>query len=151
MITLPAPPATQPTAHATPPVTSKAAGIDPALRRLVVGYARMLFVLLAASAALVTGLTLLRVNGWAPTTAAVAGWSLAVAAWLHHRGWPAATAHLAASGAPAALLGPLPALGWLTAAGLMLWGPVSALLSIALAASYDPDLVSRPSRTHRTR
>jgi hypothetical protein len=83
-------------------------------------------------------------TGWPVAVAAAAGWSLAVVAWLRHREWPAAPAHLAAWAAPAALLAPLSALGWLSADGLILWGPISAVLAVALAAAHDPALL-RPT------
>jgi hypothetical protein len=117
----------------------------------LIGYAQTLLGLLAALIALVTGLALLPFDGWPTVTAAVAGWSLAVGAWLHHRGWPAATAYLSAWAGPTALLAPLAALGWLSPAGLTLWGPVSTVLAMALTAAYDPDLVSRPERADQTR
>ena len=84
--------------------------------------------------------------GWPVVTAAVIGWSLGVAAWLRHHGWPIATAHLAAWAAPTALLAPLIAVGRLSPAGLILWGPVSALLAIALVATYDTRVVLLPTR-----
>jgi hypothetical protein len=90
-------------------------------------------------------------TGWLAATAAVTGWSLAVSAWLRQRGWPAVTAQLATVAAPAALLAPLWALGWLSPAGLVVWGPISALLAIALVAVYDPGLVCRPTRTRKAR
>jgi hypothetical protein len=151
MSTLLAPPGTQPPAQVTPPPTPLVATDGPTPRRFLTGYASTLLVPLAALVASVTSSTLLSVHGWPTTTGAVAGWGLAVAAWLHRRGWPAARAHLAAWAAPAALLVPLAPLGWLTPAGLPLWGPVSAVLGVALAAAHHPDLVSRPSRAHRPR
>jgi hypothetical protein len=104
---------------------------------------------LTCLAALVAGWALAAPTGWPPATAASAGWSLAVAVWLQHRRWPAATAHLAAWAAPIALLAPLAGLGWLSPAGLVVWGPVTALLAIALTAAYDPSLVCRATRIQR--
>jgi hypothetical protein len=140
-----APPAARPPASATPPSTRPNATAGPTMRQFLGGYARILLVPLAGVAVLLTGWALTTpvvTIGWPAAVAATAGWSLAVVAWLRHREWPAATAHLAAWAAPAALLAPLSALGWLSADGLILWGPISAVLAVALAAAHDPALVS---------
>ena len=154
MNTLLAPPAVQPPTQASPSATPLNAADGPTPRQFLTGYARILLVPLAGMAALLTGWALatpVAATGWPAAVAAAAGWSLAVAAWLCHRGWPAATAHLTAWAAPTALLAPLASLGWLSPAGLILWGPASALLAIALAAAYAPELVCRPTRARRTR
>ena len=140
-----APPAAQPPAPASPPSTRPNATAGPTMLQFLAGYARILLVPLAGVAVLLTGWALATpvvTSGWPAAVAAAAGWSLAVVAWLRHREWPAATAHLAAWAAPAALLAPLSALGWLSADGLILWGPISAVLAVALAAAHDPALVS---------
>ena len=134
-----APPAAEP---APPPAVFTA-------RAFLAGYAQLLLVPVTGLAALFAGWTLTHPAGWPATVAAVTGWSLAVAAWLRHRGWPAATALLAAWAAPAALLAPLAGLGWLAADGLVAWGPVSAVLAVALAAAHSPGLVSFPPRARR--
>jgi hypothetical protein len=124
------------TAEAAPPATLT-------VRAFLAAYARLLLPPLAGVAALLTGWTMAGGTGWLLTAAAVVGWSGAARCWLRHRGWPAATADLAGWAAPAALLAPLAGLGWLTADGLLLWGPVSAVLAVALVASHDPELLSR--------
>ena len=155
MSTLLAPPATQrpttqPPTQVPPPPAPRVTSDGASPGRLVAGYAQTLLVLLPAALTLVAGLTLLQVDGWPTVAAAEVGWGVAVAAWLQHRGWPAARAHLTVWIAPAAVLAVSAAVGWLAPAGLVLWGPVSSVLSVALAAVYDPTLVSRPARRHRT-
>jgi hypothetical protein len=136
------------TSQAAEPVPAPAA---PTARAFLTGYARILLVPLTALAALLTGWTAGHGTGPLLAAAAVVGWSVVVVVWLRRCGWPTATAHLAATAAPAVLLAPLAALGWLSAGGLVLWGPVSAVLAVALAAAHDPELVSLRSRAHRTR
>jgi hypothetical protein len=148
-----APPAARP-APATPPSTRPNATVGPTMRQFLGGYARILLVPLAGVAVLLTGWALttpVATTGWPAAVAAAAGCSLAVFAWLRHREWPAATAHLAAWAAPATMLAPLSALGWLSADGLILWGPISAVLAVALAAAHDPALVSLSARARPTR
>jgi hypothetical protein len=145
MSTLLTPPTAQPPAVLPNPASG------PTPRQFLTGCARMLMVLLAGVAALLAGWALAHGSGWPMAVAATAGWSATVGTWLHHRGWPAATAHLAAWAAPAALLAPLSALGWLSADGLILWGPISAVLAVALATAHDPALVSLPARARPTR
>src|SRR3954454_20869094 len=141
------PPAARPPTPATPPSTRPNATTGPTMRQFLGGYAGILLVPVAGVAVLLTGWALatpVLPTGWPVAVAAAAGWSLAVVAWLRHREWPAAPAHLAAWAAPAALLAPLSALGWLSADGLILWGPISAVLAVALAAAHDPALL-RPT------
>jgi hypothetical protein len=154
MTTLLAPPAAQPPAPATPPSTRPNATAAPTPLQFLAGYAQILMVPLAGVAVLLTGWALATpvvTTGWPAAVAAAAGWSLAAAAWLRHREWPAATAHLAVWAAPATMLAPLSALGWLSADGLILWGPISAVLAVALAAAHDPALVSLSARARPTR
>jgi hypothetical protein len=116
------------------------------------GCALILVVPVAGLAGLLAGWALVTpalVTGWPAAAAAVAGWALVVMAWLRHRGWPAATAHLTAWAAPAAVLAPLASLGWLLPAGLVLWGPASAVFAIALAAVHRPALVGHAPRPVR--
>jgi hypothetical protein len=135
----------------SPPPTPPAAPVGPTPRAFLAGFAQLLGVSLLGLAALLTGWGLTAAHGWPAAAAAVAGWSLALALWLLRRGWPAATAHLAAWAAPAALQAPLAGLGRLSADGLILWGPASAVLAVALAAVRDPSLACRPPRARRTR
>src|SRR3954469_15495755 len=140
-----APPAARPPAPATPPSTRPNATAGPTMRQFLGGYARILLVPFSGMAVLLTGWSLATpvvTTGWPAAVASAAGWSLAVVAGLRPREGPAATTHLAAWAAPAALLAPLSALGWLSADGLILWGPISAVLAVALAAAHDPALVS---------
>ena len=74
---------------------------------------------------------------WSAAGAVVTGWAFAVAVWLHHRGWRAG-AVLAVIGSPVAVLAGPAALGWLTPAGAVLWGPVSTVLAAALVMAAQP-------------
>ncbi len=47
--------------------------------------------------------------------------------------------------APAAVLAGLGALGWLTPAGLVLWGPVATVLAAAPAMAAQPPAPERPA------
>lgn len=139
------------TAPPLPPTTSPAASAGQTPRAFLAGFVQSLLMPLLGLAALLAGWSLTAVTGWPAATAAVAGWSVGAAAWLRHRGWPAVMAHLVAWAAPTALVAPLWGPGWLSPAGLVVWGPVSALLAIALAAVYDPRLIATPgSRPDRT-
>jgi hypothetical protein len=101
----------------------------------------MLAVPVVALTGLLAGWMLLPVAGWPAAVTAVTGWSMGMVAWLRRRGWTLARAHLVSGIAPAALIVPLAVLGLLSADGLVLWGPVSALLAVALAAVHDPRMV----------
>lgn len=101
------------------------------------GWATTLLPLLAAVAALGLGWSLLGGTTWLGAGAGVAGWALMAAGWLSHRGWRAG-AVVAALGAPVAVLAGPAALGWLSPAGAVLWGPVSAVLTVALAMAAQP-------------
>ncbi len=83
-------------------------------------------------------------SSWPTTAAAVTGWALAVAAWLRHCNWSAG-AVLATSAAPAAVLALPATVGWLSPAGLVLWGPVSTLLAAALAMATQMPASAGPS------
>jgi|1186.fasta_scaffold979819_2 hypothetical protein len=107
------------------------------------GWARLLLVPAAGLAAVLTAWTLAAPtgpDGWPLALSVAAGWSLATVFWLRHRGWSRAAAHLTGWMAPAALLVPMAALGRLSPAGLVVWGPTSAVLAIALAVLYSPEL-----------
>ncbi|MGY1711578.1 hypothetical protein ACI8AC_18925 [Geodermatophilus sp. SYSU D00758] len=71
------------------------------------------------------------------------GWTLVAAGWLRRRGWPDG-AVLVAPGAPAAVLAGPAALGWLSSAGLVLWGPVSTVLVVALVMAAQPPAPDAP-------
>jgi hypothetical protein len=51
---------------------------------------------------------------------------------------------LAMLGAPAAVLAAPAALGWLSPSGLVLWGPVSTVLAVALALAAQPLALNGP-------
>ncbi|MGZ4509017.1 MAG: hypothetical protein ACXVX8_18175 [Blastococcus sp.] len=126
--------------------TQLIAGATPSPRRFLAGYALTLLVPLVGLAVLLTGWTLARATGWPAATAATVGWSMTVIAGLRHRGWPPVMAHLASWACPTALLALLAELGWLSAGGLVLWGPVSAVLAVAVVSAYRPGLIWPPHR-----
>lgn len=140
MSTLLASPA--PVGHPTPP----AAGVTPAPSRFLAGYALTLMVPLVGMAALLTSWTVASATGLPAATAATVGWSMTIVVWLRRRGWPPVLAHLASWAGPAALLALLAELGWLSAGGLVLWEPVSAVLAVALVSAYRPGLIRPPHR-----
>ena len=110
----------------------------PTPRQFLTGYAWTLLVPVLALAGPLAGWALLPVAGWPAAVAAVTGWSLLAVGWLRRRRWPVARAHVVTWVGPATLLAPPAALGLLSADGLVLWGPVSAVLAVALAAVHDP-------------
>ena len=108
-----------------------------AVRAFLVTYGTTLVPLLAGLLALELGWTQLDGSTWPVAAAALTGWSVAAAAWLHRRHWPCSTVG-AVAGAPAVLLaGPI-ALGWLSPAGLVLWGPMITLLAVAWVMTMTP-------------
>jgi hypothetical protein len=116
-----------------------AAGAGTSIVRVVLaGYVRTLVVPLLCLVALLTCWTLASATGWPAALAAVAGWSGAVAFWLYRRGWSAALAQLVSWAAPAVLMAPSGVLGWLSAEGLVLWFPVTTLLTVCLALTHQP-------------
>jgi hypothetical protein len=85
-------------------------------------------------------------TGWPAAFAAVSGWSGAVAFWLYRRGWSATRAQLVSWAAPAAVMAPSGVLGWLSADGLVLWFPVTTLLTVCLALTQHPPMVTHQRR-----
>jgi hypothetical protein len=124
-----------PTIQSTPASTVSAAA------RFLTSWAVTLLPLLAAVVALELGWPLLDADTWPAVAAVVAGWALAAAGWLRRRGWPV-RASLEVLGAPAAVLAGPAALGWLSPSGLVLWGPVSTVLAVALAMAAQPPALS---------
>jgi hypothetical protein len=120
-----------------------AAGASSAVRACLIHYTGTLLPLIAALAALQLGGLLLvdgadtLAGGWPVAVVIAAGWALAVAVWLRHRGWPAATL-VTAVAAPVAVLALPAAVGWLSPAGLLLWGPMSTVLAVALPLTARP-------------
>jgi hypothetical protein len=104
---------------------------------VLVHVAGTLLPLLAAVLALQLWVPESGVGTWPAAGAVVAGWAAAVAGWLRVRGWRAG-AVLAAVGAPAAVLAGSAVIGWLSPAGLVLWGPVSTLLAVAQVVPARP-------------
>jgi hypothetical protein len=119
-------------ATAAPP-----AGAPARARPFLAGHATAVLPLVAVCVAL--ELTWPRPEGgtWPAALAVVAGWTLAVAAWLRHRGRPVGSV-LTVVGVPAAALVAAAAPGWLSPAGLVLWAPVSTVLAVALASATHP-------------
>jgi hypothetical protein len=120
-----------------PPVP--AAGAPTAVRTFLLRYVTTLLPLLTALFPLDLGWELLGGGSWPAAAAVVTGWTVAVAAWVRRCDWPAGVV-LAAGAAPAAVLAPPAALGWLSPAGLVLWGPVSTVLAgaVAMARAGSP-------------
>ena len=125
----------------TATVPPPAAGDSTAARAFLVRYTVTLLPMAAALVAVQLGAQLLPGGastfgrGWPVSVAAC--WALAVVAWLRRFGW--ATGTLVAVGAgPAAALAIPAAAGWLSPAGLLLWGPLSTLLGVALALAAQP-------------
>src|SRR3954469_16932173 len=136
MSTATIPPATTHPAPAGP----AAAGDSAAVRTLLIGYGVTLAPLLVGLAAVAVGWGLTAGGGWASAAAAVTGWALAVAGWLRLRGGRTGTV-LLVTWAPAAVLAAPLVVGWLSPAGLALWGPVTTVLTVALtpaAATAHP-------------
>ena len=132
-----------PSRAAQAPQPRPTTGDSSAERAYLFRYAGTLLPLAAALLALQLGGQLLADRAgtsgppWPVAAAAVAGWALAVAAWLRRRGWT--TAGLVAVVACSALVLAAPAAaGWLSPAGLLLWGPVSTVLAVALALAAQP-------------
>jgi hypothetical protein len=135
-------PTTSSTAGAAPP--SPAASLRAAVRASLIGYCATLIPLVAALVALEAGWVRSGAASWPAGLAVAGGWSLAVAAWLRRRRWPAATVDIVVWSPAVVLAGPL-SLGWLSPAGLVLWGPASTVLTVALALSArPPTLDDRP-------
>jgi hypothetical protein len=114
-----------------------------AARVFLARYGSMLVSLLAAVTGLELAWPLYAADAWPAAIAVVAGWALALAAWLHRRGWPAGTARSVLA-APAVTPAALGVLGCLSPAWLALWGPVSTVLAVALAMAAQPPAPERP-------
>jgi hypothetical protein len=105
-------------------------------------WARTLLVPVIALVGLQVGWTLSGAGGWPVALAAVAAGSAVTAIWLHLCRWSPAVLHLVTWAAPAAVLAPLAVLGELTADGLVLWGPMTTVLAVALALTRRPAMVA---------
>ena len=139
-----APAATVPLAAPGPSPTSS----DRTVARFLTGVAVTLLPLLAAVVAFELGWPLLGANTWSAAIAVVTGWTVANAGWLRLRRWPAG-AVLTVIGAPAVVLAVAAAVGWLSPAGLVLWGPLSTVLAVPLVMPAQPmSSDSRPPRKH---
>jgi len=134
MSTTTIPPATTHSA----PTGPQAAADHPAVRTLLAGYAVTLVPLLVGLTALELGWELTAGTTWSAAAAAKTGWALAVAGWLHLCGWRLRSV-LWATWAPAAVLAAPLTVGWLSPAGIVLWGPVTTVLTVALTmAGHSP-------------
>jgi hypothetical protein len=128
--------AASPTIHPGP--TGSATATDhPAVRTVLAGYTVTLAPLLVGLAALELGWEQTAGTTWVAAAAAVAGWALAVAGWLRLRGWRARAVRTVLGTAAAVLAAPL-AVGWLSPAGLVLWGPITTVLTVALTLAEQP-------------
>jgi hypothetical protein len=126
-----------------PPARARTStAVRPAIRLFLVRYSCTVLGLLVALLALQAGWQLLAGGAWVdehPWPAAVAvtaGWAFAVGGRLRHRVRPGVLG--AAVGGVAVLALPAGA-GWLTPAGLVLWGPVCTVLAVALAMAARPE------------
>jgi hypothetical protein len=115
-----------------------------AVRRFLAGYVGTVLPLVAGAAVLVLAWELLA-DGvpaagprWAAAAVAVTAWAGAVVLWLHRRGRRRSTLHVVAWAGPAAVLAVPAAAGWLSPDGLVLWGPVTSVLAVALAMAERP-------------
>jgi hypothetical protein len=126
----------------TRPSLPPAAGHPAAVRTFLTGFAGTLLPLLTAVVGLELAWQLLAGSTWPAAGAVVTGWALAGAWWMYRRGWQIGSV-MAATAAPVALLAGPAALGWLSPAGLVLWGPVSTVLAAALGMAAQP-LASEP-------
>jgi hypothetical protein len=75
---------------------------------------------------------------WLPAGGASAGWAVAVAAWLHRRGWATGTASAVAFAAPAVVVVTSALVGWLSPGGLVLAAPLTTVLAAALGMLAEP-------------
>jgi hypothetical protein len=127
------------------PVSGSATASAPAplLRAVLTGYAWAVLVPLLGLVALLSSWMVTSMTGWMPALALLAAWAAGSVAWLYWRAWPRTLVHLVTWAAPAALLTPLAALGWLSADGLVLWGPVTSVLAVCVVVIQRP----RPAAT----
>ncbi len=129
--------ASVPTMRTAPSAATPAVRDDRTMARFLIGVSVTLLPLLVAVVALQLGWARLGANIWSVAGAVVTAWALAGAGWLWWRGWPAG-AVLTVIGAPVVVLAGPAALGWLFPAGLVLWGPVSTVLAVAVAMPAQP-------------
>lgn len=132
------------TMRPAPSAVSAAVSGDRTVARFLIGVSVLLLPLLAAVVALQLGWSRLGANTWSVAGAVVTGWALAGAGWLWCRGWSAG-AVLTVIGAPVAVLAGPAALGWLSPAGLVLWGPVTTVLAVAVAMPAQPLAPEQPA------
>jgi hypothetical protein len=147
-----APPALCPTVRRVPAAARPGrATSPPAVRAFLSGYPRTLLVPLVGLVAVLTGGVLVPAPGWPVAAATVAAETGVVAASLHRRGWPPAAVHAVTWVAPAAVLAPLLAPGWLTPAGLAPWWALGTLFAAALATAARPCATAVPERARPLR
>ena len=125
------------TMRPAPSAASPAVSDDSTVARFLIGVSVTLLPMLAAVVALQFGWSRLGATTWPAAGAVVTGWALAGAGWSWCRGWPA-NAVLTVIGAPAVVLVGPAALGWLSPAGLVLWGPVTTVLAVVAAMPAQP-------------
>ena len=125
-------------AAGSPDAVSASRQPDVSVRAFLRNYAATVLVPLLGLIALLTAWTLTAARGWPAAVVAVGVWAAGSAAWLRRRAWPPALVHLVSWLAPAALVTPSAALGWLSADGLVLWAPVTTALAVCLALIHQP-------------
>jgi hypothetical protein len=101
-------------------------------------YVATVLPLLAALAVLWTGWAVGSGHGWLVAGGATAGWVLLVVAWLNRRGWSAGVVHPVAWVVPAAVVGISAASGGLSPGSLVLAGPLTSVLAVAVVTSLGP-------------
>ena len=139
MSTATSPPLTD---HCVPRPSLPAAGASAAVRFLT-RFSATLLPLVATAVALGLGWSS-SAQTWPVAGVVVTGWALAATGWLHHRGWTAGAVRVVLVPPVTVLAGPA-ALGWMTPAELVLWGPVSTVLAAAVAMTAHP---STPTARH---
>ena len=147
--------AAAPSRLAEAPPLGPAAEASSAVRASLIRYTGTLLPLVPALVALQLGGLLLAddagtlAGGWPVAVVVAAVWALAVAVWLRHRRWTTTTVVTAVAG-PVAVLALPAAVGWLSPAGLLLWGPVSTVLAVLAVARPLTALPLPPARTRST-
>jgi hypothetical protein len=132
------------TATVVPPPARSEPRADATVVRFLTGWAVTVLPMVATVIALEVGWGLLDDETWPAAAAFATGSALATATWLGHRHWPAPAVSTVLAG-PAAVLAAPTALGQLSPAGVVLWGPVSNLLAAALAMAVRPLAPTEPA------
>ncbi len=101
-------------------------------------YVATVLPLLAGLAVLWAGWAVVSGHGWLVSGGTTVGWVLLVAAWLSRRGWSAGVAHTVAWVMPAVVVGMSAASGGLSPGSLVLAGPLTSVLAVAVVTALGP-------------